>query len=802
MEEIKKYTQELTEKARAYLSKEYNLAELKVSDFQAINFFLMDKAINKGENLFIDSFDNDLPALSQFPAILSVAISLFYKNYCDNHTIYEVGDILQKDRRRYKIIQVNTDYYTVLGGKKGEEFRARIRNTDIHKYKITTGQRTGRRVKVGFKQYTEFYERIFNEKKNLPSQFKYKAAIIMSKKEFEEELKTQNYIDIELNKAIPMCWIARSGSKGWNHIPIEPMIYCVPDYDTLQTYILDKGINIETLVVIGKNRYKNEVSTKIRLALRNEDIPNCIILGSEGFNDEQNQFLKWQWTYPEFQYLEKKAPTDIEIIGVTDEIFQEKISDFINYLNLLEKENGLSLINVKRLRRFLYALVMAKNDNSRNLTQVEFLQHLIQKVASETIEQEFYDLEIDDSEVQQQISSKVNEIFTNFSNVKLKVLQSINPQHDYLIVPTRLIENWKDEFSSKTQNICSLKNFYKKQNTLKGSKKVYVLSIYNNGMFYDQVLDIAINSPHSFIFLSYPEEIQVVNKHLQNHQNSLIQEYQSKDRRRLTGIEFKKELHKNVENLSLEEIMDGFYRRNEHLEKRYDYESNKQVNYQFCFEGQSEPLVYDGSKTVLIDKNGRWVKSKAYNLLPGDSVRIYSNLSKERLFEIASKEDNNNRFQEIENMSRLWKKALLTYFTNRVVQNLFYDKDDLLQSLKDKGSGITNSFTIGKWLNEKDKEKFPHSNNDLKAIKTLINDEKLNDSYAEMLRIKGFYRGLMISLGRDLSDDVMDFIVSDGKIKGRMLSKFETEEINSFIKSAAPIRTVVSKEITEDEESN
>ena len=60
----------------------------------------------------------------------------------------------------------------------------------------------------------------------------------------------------------------------------------------------------------------------------------------------------------------------------------------------------------------------------------------------------------------------------------------------------------------------------------------------------------------------------------------------------------------------------------------------------------------------------------------------------------------------------------------------------------------------------------------------------------------------MISLGRDLSDDVMDFIISEGKNKGKMLSKFETEEINSFVKSAAPIRTIQSKAITDDDESN
>ena len=84
----------------------------------------------------------------------------------------------------------------------------------------------------------------------------------------------------------------------------------------------------------------------------------------------------------------------------------------------------------------------------------------------------------------------------------------------------------------------------------------------------------------------------------------------------------------------------------------------------------------------------------------------------------------------------------------------------------------------------------------------LFDDESLNNSFIQLLKVKRFYRGLMISLGRDLSDDVMDYIVSDGKNTGKMLSKFQTEEIQAFVKNAAPIRTIESKAITDDEESN
>ena len=482
-------------------------------------------------------------------------------------------------------------------------------------------------------------------------------------------------------------------------------------------------------------------------------------------------------------------------------VFQEKIDALMTYLSTLEKENSMSLLNVKRLRRFLYALVLAKPNDSRNLSQVEFVQHLIKKVASETIEQDFYDLELDDTVAQAQLRLHIDAIFKNFNNNKLKYLERLK-FINYLIVPKRLVENWKDEFKGKHHKILSLKEFKELHKNINGSKKVYVLSLYNNGKYYDEVLDFAINSPHRFHFLSYPEEAKVIKTYIDKYDNSLITEYQSKDRKKLTALDFKVKLKEVIENKSLEDIMDGFYTRNDRSEQTYDYESHKQVNYRINFQGSTESLVYDGSKTVLIKKNGKWIKSKTYNVLAGDTVRVYNNLSKERLFSIASQEDSNGRFQEVEKMSRLWKESLSRYFTNRIEKDRHYDKDRLLSSLKAKGSKITNVVTISKWLNKEDKERFPHSDNELRAMKMLFEDEALNRSFVELLKVKRFYRGLMISLGRDLSDDVMDYIVSDGKNTGKMLSKFQTEEIQAFVRSAAPIRTIESKAITEDEESN
>ena len=133
--------------------------------------------------------------------------------------------------------------------------------------------------------------------------------------------------------------------------------------------------------------------------------------------------------------------------------------------------------------------------------------------------------------------------------------------------------------------------------------------------------------------------------------------------------------------------------------------------------------------------------------------------------------------------------------------NPFYAETDLLKVLQKSGLTISNPMTIKKWLTKDDKERFPNSANNLIAIKSTLNDPILNDNFESIKRSKRFYRGIMISLGRDLSDDVMDYIVSGGKSIGKILSNFTDDEIEIFIQKAAPERTIKNISITEEDES-
>jgi len=106
MDGIEKYLEELTSKSQKYLNKAYNLNAFRPSNFELINFYLLDKAINQQRNLYIQVNDPKQRNETYRPSFLTIAISLFFKNYCDNDNVeYKVGDILQKGKTRYEYVK-------------------------------------------------------------------------------------------------------------------------------------------------------------------------------------------------------------------------------------------------------------------------------------------------------------------------------------------------------------------------------------------------------------------------------------------------------------------------------------------------------------------------------------------------------------------------------------------------------------------------------------------------------------------------------------------------------------------------
>lgn len=792
MKEIEKYALELSGKANSFLKSEYHIDSFKISNFQAINFFLIDKALNTNKNLFIESFDKELPSITQFPTVLATALSLFFKNYCDDKTTYEIGEILQKDGVRFEIIGVKDDKYKLRTNVKGG-YSTEFSKKEIKKYIVTNADLSNRRVKTQFDDYKKLFNLVF-QTDYVPSKFNYKSAIILEKKGFDVEIKNQNYTDIDILKAIPIRWISKKGTESWNHIPIEPMILCVPDFETLEEYVLEKGIKIESLIVIGKNKYKDNDLTKIKRYLREGEIPNCVILGNEGFEDNNEQFIKWRWTYEEFAILEDLSLGEIEALQIQESQFETAINSLQSFLCQIESTYSINLNDVKTLRKFLFPLVLSKESNSRNANQLEYVKHLLLKVSKECIIENLYNQNINANQEIKKAEVLIGEIFNMFKNDKFKLLNSLDS--DVIIVPELLLPNWKNEFKSKIK-LLSLKEFLKTQHNCISVKQVVVLSIFGNGMQPFDVVSNFLNTKHQYKILCYQEEWEILENLKNRHFNEIIKEYTSIDREKITGLKYE---IAPIE-IKVSDLIENLHDRSLKDSKEYNYEETEQINYKIEFEERGEKIISDGSKHVLLFSYGTWTKSKVSNLIQKDKVRIYNNLSKEKLFGIAAQQDSNGRFNKVDSDSKIWKEALLRYFRAKTILNDFYTELDLMKELKKSGLSISNPLTIIKWLATDDKERFPNSANNLIAIKSIINDPILNDNFESIKRSKRFYRGIMISLGRDLSDDVMEYIVNGGKSIGKILSNFTEDEIKIFIQKAAPERTIKNISITEEDES-
>ncbi|RAV28518.1 DrmE family protein [Sinomicrobium soli] len=783
------YLTDISSKAKGYLNKEYHLDKFNFSEFELINFFLLDTAIGKEKSLLLKTTDKSLKHEIYLPTFISIAISLFFKNYCDDITAYKNGDILQKNRKRYEYVRKNPDGTHYL--KNSEGHYPSVSTKSLKKYTKTNAHLSNRIVRTNLNHYKNFFNQVFpNIGHQLPSEFKYKAVIILDKKQFLNELKNHTIEDINLLKAIPFQWVNKNGRFETSQIPVDPMIYLAPDYETAKDYIIDDktDVEIETVVLMGKNKYQEEALIKLKRDLRNEKVPFSILVGTEDIEDENNHFLKWKWTTTEIASLKETEEAEISTIEVINDDFINEIASFKNFLKEIENDKSVGLPSFTGIKKLLYSLVLP-DTNGRQNNQIEYIKYILDKKYIEIIKQEFFNQNLDPTETLQTFSHRKEELFNSFENRKLESLH--NALFDYIIVPDRFEDVWKDETNFK---VIGFKNFKKGIVKPKLKKNFLLLSPFVYGLPPDELLSILRNTFHKFTILAYPEEIEAIETLNQRFEQEVASELGTRVREHLCGIKYPIEEPK-AEPENIAELIGRISEKDRSQVSNYTYEAAESVNYKIeYYDGES--VVFEGTKTVLTENNGHKKRIRICNLVVGDDIRVYANPSKEILFDTASQQDENGRLTEIDKHVKLWKQCLSDHFKNK---GFSYTEERLLNDLKKEGLSINSTATLKNWLNLESPVKFPQRKEDLLAIGRCVKNPVLNQHIGSVIRSKETYNGLMIALGRDLSDEVMDFILEGNK--GQILSTFSDEEIESISDRSAPLKTIKSIQITEEDES-
>lgn len=787
------YISQLVIRSKSELKKHYNLEDIGFDDFEIINFYLINKTLNQDKyNLAINVPQRNDKRDFYIPVILSVATTLFFQNYIDDKTKYKNGDILQKDGKRYRYDKNNLDGTHTLSGN-GCTLPS-VKDKSLKKYIVTTANLTDRQVKTKFNHYKNLFKLIFGED-YVPSKFTYKTAIILEKKDFLETLNNEKILEIELKKAIPFKWVTKKGIEKdeSDFIPIEPMIYLLPDYETFKELVFDEIENLDSVIFIGKNKYEPFI-TQIKRDLRKGNIPKAIFIGSNNIESFDN-LKTWKWTQTETNYFNNIEDSSIELITVKPENFLNNIENFEKRISEIDNEYCFNIKTLFRLKKILYSTVLPSK-SLRLASQLEYINHIYEKEIKSIVSESFLEINENPEKIINELTGLAKEIINSISTEKFNRLIQLE-KTDILIVPERFKDTWQEDLNSKEfvstfgkTKLLSFKEFKQQNGKFKSRKNISILTIFGFSDIPTDILRIISQTSNNFSFVLYPEENQLVEKLLNKCQNESIQEFGSTERYSLSKIEYP--IVEKDEDIS--DIILKFYEKESFENKSYHYEYSENVEYEIT-SIDGEKTILEGSKTILLSKDNLKRKEKVSNLIIGDKIRIYENTSKERLFQIATENDKKGKLIEIIETSKIWKQCLKNYFIKKESTNFGFE--ELLAELVVNGAKIQ-IITLKKWLSLEDKDLFPSQTLNLIAIKKTIDCDVFNNSFDDIKRCKKAYRSIMIALGRDLSDEIMDYIISDQKVIGKILAQFNEEQIAKFIDASAPLQTIEKIQILEN----
>src|SRR5690606_8959392 len=140
----------------------------------------------------------------------------------------------------------------------------------------------------------------------------------------------------------------------------------------------------------------------------------------------------------------------------------------------------------------------------------------------------------------------------------------------------------------------------------------------------------------------------------------------------------------------------------------------------------------------LLQSDGSERPEKVKNLKENDIIRLYENTTKEELYKIAIESGDEEKFLEIESLSKLWK-SLLSVYTFK-----FSSLTDFLKFLNEKGISISNENTLRNWITPESNVKFPQKTKDLYILKTILQDSMLDKYFQALLQSRRLYNGIMI----------------------------------------------------------
>ncbi len=728
MRKIIAYLEKIVEKSNNHLNEEcFYLERPSFSKFNMINVFLIKQALDKQYNFWLKVINNGYLSKFYEPIIFALVSRYFKINY------YGDGKIGPKKGDKYKNIK-NKATYEVL----------KVDDSGIELRQISGGKNQG--VKVIIFNLSDFSDKY---KDRQIQSFSSKFAIVASKNEFEGSFKTLD------KKKMPYKYITNSGTETKN-VQLEGfMFFVVSNYDTIRNYIFDKNIKLEHIVFIG-SKYSHQIQQDIN----RKYFKLAIFIGTQ---KPDADCLKWNWTLPEYQYFNGSSVSKIDTVVVENNTLSKLAEKFIADIKQLEKKYYIRLQRMPPYISYVDSLVVPSR-TSRLKNRIDDLWYSFQKTAKSVLKEEFDNIDVDYKKYYDDLCANYQMILEQVhfkNNAKAKVLKQLE-ETNYLIAPERqTLEVWQAEIEKlnwQKVKIISFSNLKK----IPELSTITVLSITN----YDYYCELR-HGNCNIKWLLYDWEYELYNKFTSKYDSELNQELSSRDRKKLTGIDYAQATKKDEQ---VNDLVSRIYNDEGAVEIEHTTTYQDHIDKKIIFTDGHEKELSANSTVILVNYNEN-IKYRVADLSVGDKIRVYENQHKRILHQVLSNSDN-AKFNQILEHSKLWKKKLKDYCEDNK-----WSKTREIANMCNVAPA-----TVEDWL-KKSNTKFPQNIKPLKDI--------LGSDYQAIYGSSKKYNSIMIALGRDLSDEISDYIITRQKVKLLgLLEQFDESIIEAISEQNMPIREI------------
>lgn len=366
------------------------------------------------------------------------------------------------------------------------------------------------------------------------------------------------------------------------------------------------------------------------------------------------------------------------------------------------------------------------------------------------------------------------------------MLSKVQQRTKVLIISNNYDEASLNEFicnnALKNIEVNRYKKFIKRKE--EGLKDYYIMGYFLEGY---RDFEVYHNMPVEINLFLYDFENNIYKKCLNEYKSKLETELTREDRYFISKIKY--ELSPPIPITLSQTLKSLIDRTKDWGAKEFDNNiddpdesSNEYISYQIEYEDITDYDNLKSTDTVFgVDNN----LIKVNRLQAGHLVRVYKIDFGEILLNTAM-EFQTEVFLEIEKHSQLWKNKLRELY----YKNYKADLEHLHYHLRNSGVKVLPSTVLNNWIHGK--TKFPKSDKALKAIYGLSKDIELGASIGFILKSKRIYNSTLISLGRDLKDEIKNFLL-EGTI-GEIMQKnnITSDTLKKVIDEQMPLKKIKS----------